>query len=97
MLSPPTRIEGVGGGVRAGAGIRGCEPFGTFPAVAFSPSFTRERDSANRPINGISNGQPDTYNTLTVPLDASYELDLWGRVRRMVESARPHGRGGERR
>ena len=61
---------------------------GYFPHVFFSPTITRERDSANRPINGISNGQPDTYNTFTVPLDASYEVDLWGRVRRTVEAAR---------
>jgi multidrug efflux system outer membrane protein len=61
---------------------------GLFPHVAFAPSYSRERDSANRPINGISNGLPDTYNNFTVPLDASYELDLWGRVRRNVEAAR---------
>ena len=61
---------------------------GLFPHVAFAPSYTRERDSANRPINGISNGLPDTYNTFTVPLDASYEVDVWGRVRRTVEAAR---------
>jgi multidrug efflux system outer membrane protein len=60
---------------------------GWFPHVSFAPSLTRERDSANRPINGISNGQPDTYNTFTVPLDAGYEVDLWGSVRRSVESA----------
>ncbi|HEX3799397.1 MAG TPA: efflux transporter outer membrane subunit [Verrucomicrobiae bacterium] len=61
---------------------------GLFPHVAFAPSYTRERDSANRPINGISNGLPDTYNNFTVPLDASYEVDVWGRVRRTVEAAR---------
>lgn len=61
---------------------------GYFPHVDASPSFTRERDSANRPVNGVSSGIPRTYNTYTVPLDAGYEVDLWGRVRRTVESAR---------
>ncbi|MDB6066469.1 MAG: efflux system, outer rane lipoprotein NodT family [Pedosphaera sp.] len=61
---------------------------GYFPHVSLSPSVTRERDSANRPINGFSNGKADTFNTFAVPLDASYEVDLWGRVRRNVESAR---------
>ncbi len=61
---------------------------GYFPHVNAAPSVTRERDSANRPVNGLSTGIPDTYNTFSVPLDASYEVDLWGRVRRTVESAR---------
>ena len=61
---------------------------GLFPHVGLSPSVTRERDSANRPVNGISSGAGKTYNTFTVPLDASYELDVWGRVRRGVEAVR---------
>ncbi len=61
---------------------------GVFPTLALSPSFRRQRDSANRPINGVSNGKPDNYNTFTVPLDLSYEVDVWGRVRRGVEAAK---------
>jgi len=61
---------------------------GLFPTVGLSPSAIRERDSSNRPINGISGTNGITYNTFTVPLDASYEVDVWGRVRRSVESAR---------
>jgi multidrug efflux system outer membrane protein len=59
-----------------------------FPHVSANPSVTRELDSANRPVNGISSRIPIKYTTYTVPLDASYEVDLWGRVRRTVESAR---------
>ncbi|MDB6017394.1 MAG: efflux system, outer rane lipoprotein NodT family [Pedosphaera sp.] len=61
---------------------------GFYPHLALTPSVTRARDSANRPINGISNGRADTFNNFIVPLDLSYELDLWGRVRRNVEAAR---------
>ena len=61
---------------------------GYFPHIGLSPSMTRQRDSGNRPVNGVSNGRSETYTTLTVPLDFKYELDLWGRVRRTVEAAR---------
>ncbi len=59
-----------------------------FPNLILAPTATRERDSNNRPVNGVAGGPIPLYNTLTVPLTAGYELDLWGRVRRSVESAR---------
>jgi multidrug efflux system outer membrane protein len=57
---------------------------GLFPrlGVAFQP--TEQHDSKNRPAGGKP-GQ--TYDSYTVPFDLSYEIDLWGRVRRTVESA----------
>lgn len=57
---------------------------GLYPnlGAAFLP--VRQRDSKNRPTGGKP-GQ--TYNSFTLPFDLSYELDLWGRVRRSVESA----------
>jgi hydrophobe/amphiphile efflux-1 (HAE1) family protein/NodT family efflux transporter outer membrane factor (OMF) lipoprotein len=54
------------------------------PTVDFEPSFTRERYSPNEnPSFGNI-----TANTFTTPLDLSYEVDLWGRVRRSFEGAR---------
>ena len=61
---------------------------GLFPHATLAPSATRQRDSANRPINGVSTGKPDTFNTFSLPLDFTYELDVWGRVRRGVEASR---------
>ena len=61
---------------------------GYFPHLGLSPMLNRERNSANRPINGVSNGRSETYTTIQVPLDFRYEVDLWGRVRRTVEAAR---------
>jgi multidrug efflux system outer membrane protein len=58
-----------------------------FPRVNLASSAIRQRDSANRPINGVSNGKPDTFNNYNVALDLSYELDVWGRVRRSIEAA----------
>ncbi|MDB6124108.1 MAG: efflux system, outer rane lipoprotein NodT family [Pedosphaera sp.] len=60
---------------------------GRFPRLDLSSSAVRQRDSANRPINGISNGRADTYNNYNAALDLSYELDVWGRVRRGIEAA----------
>jgi multidrug efflux system outer membrane protein len=63
---------------------------GFFPNVSLSPSYTRQRTSPNAPslVTGRTRGGPATFNDFTVPLDLSYEVDLWGRVRRSVESAR---------
>ena len=63
---------------------------GLFPHLGISPSATRQRDSENRFINGKAAGrkQTFTYNDFMVPIDLSYEVDIWGRVRRSVESAR---------
>ena len=58
-----------------------------YPTITAGPSATRERVSGNRPpptsiFDGI------TYNDLVVPFDFSYQVDVWGRVRRTVEAAR---------
>ena len=58
-----------------------------YPTITAGPSATRERVSGNRPpptsiFDGI------TYNDLVVPFDFSYQVDVWGRVRHTVESAR---------
>jgi multidrug efflux system outer membrane protein len=58
---------------------------GLFPRVGVSFQPVRQRDSENRPAGGKP-GQ--TYDNFTVPFDLSYEIDLWGRVRRTVESAK---------
>jgi len=50
-------------------------------------SGTRTRVSANRPPpNSIFNGI--TENDFTLPIDVSYQADVWGRVRKNVESYR---------
>jgi outer membrane protein, multidrug efflux system len=55
-----------------------------FPRLGVSALQVDQRDSKHRPVGG----KPDqTYDTLTVPFDFSYEIDLWGRVRRSVEAA----------
>ena len=59
-----------------------------WPQIAAPPAAIRQRTSVNASPARGSSSQSYTYNTLSVPLDASWEIDLWGRVRRAVESTR---------
>jgi multidrug efflux system outer membrane protein len=57
------------------------------PTIAAQPFIARTREAQQRPNNGNTNGQAATFNDLQVPLTLSYEIDAWGRIRRMVQSA----------
>ena len=58
-----------------------------YPTVTTGPSATRTRVSSNRPpLSSTFDGV--TYNDFVLPFDFSYEVDVWGRVRRTVESNR---------
>jgi multidrug efflux system outer membrane protein len=59
-----------------------------FPQISADPSFTRQRLSANQSAAAGSSSHGSTFNTFSVPLDASWEIDVRGRVRREVEGAR---------
>lgn len=54
------------------------------PTLDANPSWTRQRYSPNQ----VPSFGDQTVNTFRAPLDLSYEVDLWGRVRRSFESAR---------
>jgi NodT family efflux transporter outer membrane factor (OMF) lipoprotein len=55
-----------------------------FPTISAGASTASLRDSSNRPYF------PASYPTgdFVLPFDLSYEVDLWGRIRRQVTSAR---------
>ena len=55
-----------------------------FPTISTGPSISSIRDSLHRPYT------TSTFTTadFLLPFDLSYELDLWGRVRRTVAAAR---------
>jgi NodT family efflux transporter outer membrane factor (OMF) lipoprotein len=58
-----------------------------YPTATVGVSATRTRVSARRPPpNSIFNGI--TYNDFVLPFDFSYQADVWGRVRKNVESYR---------
>jgi NodT family efflux transporter outer membrane factor (OMF) lipoprotein len=57
------------------------------PTIGVAPAVSTVRDSANQPYFNhayANNGGGD----FTLPVDLNYEIDLWGRVRRGVTSAR---------
>lgn len=59
-----------------------------FPQISATPSYVRQRTSLNAEANGIVVGKPYTYNLFTAPLNVGWEIDLWGRVRRLTQGAR---------
>jgi NodT family efflux transporter outer membrane factor (OMF) lipoprotein len=57
------------------------------PTIGVAPSIAVVRDSANQPYFAspqANNGDGD----FTLPVDLSWEIDLWGRIRRSVTQAR---------
>ncbi len=55
-------------------------------AGAIDPA-SRSRQSGNRPVAPPVRPSPFTSSAFTLPLDASYEADVWGRARRSLESS----------
>ena len=61
---------------------------GLYPELDARPSAYRDRLSANRPLNGSTiTPTTVTQNDFTIPFTLSYEVDLFGRVRRSLEAA----------
>jgi len=61
---------------------------GLFPQLASGVSAARSRISANEPtVSGLPLASPSTQNNFIVPFNISWEADLFGGVRRGVESS----------
>ena len=58
-----------------------------FPQVSYGADAFRQRLSENNAFTGAGGGS-NPYNTLSVFGGVTWELDLWGRVRRLSEAAR---------
>ena len=59
---------------------------GFYPNLSVNPSAAGYRQSQNKTL--FSPGETVTYPDYLIPVDASWEPDVWGRVRRSVEAAR---------
>jgi NodT family efflux transporter outer membrane factor (OMF) lipoprotein len=56
-----------------------------FPTVSLGASVDRSRVSANKPLRPTA--QSSDYWDFLIPLNISWEPDLWGGIRRQIESA----------
>ena len=57
-----------------------------FPTATGSLAISRVGQSANKPL--FSSTETKDYNDFVLPVDVSYEADIWGRVRRSIEASR---------
>lgn len=57
-----------------------------YPSVTAAPTASATRQSQSKALFGSTS--PITYNDIQLPVDVSYEPDVWGRVRRSVEASR---------
>ncbi len=60
---------------------------GYYPSADAGAAATRNRISNHRPPHNVT-ADGVTYNDYQIPLELSYEVDVWGRVRKIVESQR---------
>lgn len=68
----------------ARAAVRGARS-ALFPALTAGASATRGVSSVNRPLTVAGISSP-TVNDFLAPADLTYEIDVWGRIRRSVEA-----------
>jgi NodT family efflux transporter outer membrane factor (OMF) lipoprotein len=68
---------------QARAIVRGTRA-GLFPTVDASPSATRAQPSGNRPASTFH----QAGNDFLLPVDVTYEADVWGRIRSAVSASR---------
>jgi len=77
---------------RASARVSGAD---FWPGVGVNPQYSRYRTSGNSPSPVPFPIPSFTQSSWTVPFDLTYEVDLWGKVRRSFESSRNVAVGAE--
>lgn len=64
-----------------------------FPHIGTSGAISRNRQSDNRPLRGSN--QPNEYSADTLGGAFDYEIDLWGRVRNSIASAKAEAQASQ--
>jgi len=59
-----------------------------YPTITGDPSYTRSRESDNAFKGGPVDSHSPEQNDYHIPFDLTYEVDVWGRVRRAYEASK---------
>jgi multidrug efflux system outer membrane protein len=83
------RLQAAAARVDQARAVAGSTQANALPTVELAPDAARYRVSGNRPDqpSKVPGNEAYTVNRFRVPLYASYEVDLWGKLRRAQESA----------
>ena len=83
------RVQAAVARVEQARAILGFNEAGHYPTLEFSPDASRSGVSRNRPDqpSKVPGNTAYTTNRFRMPLYASYEIDLWGKISRLEESA----------
>ena len=83
------RLQAAVARVDQARAILGYADAGKMPTLEFAPDASRYRVSGNRPDQPekVPGNHEYTTSRFRMPLYASYEVDLWGKVSRQLESA----------
>jgi len=83
------RVQAAAARVEQARAVLGFTEAGRYPTIEFSPIAARSGVSGNRPDqpSKLPGNVAYTTNQFRMPLYASYEIDLWGKISRLEESA----------
>ena len=79
-------LKAVEAAYRQAVAVVGEDRASLFPSIGVDPAFTRSRTSSNSSSTGTS-VRSRIFNQFSLPVDASWTIDVWGQIRRTVESA----------
>ena len=87
-LAHNLNVKVAAANVESAAGVLTQTRSGLFPQVGYNGTAGRGRVSESTATPQLSAGIPNPQSSYEALLTASWELDLWGRIRRLSESAR---------
>lgn len=70
-----------------------------YPTISLDPSYDRSRqpnlNNHNGSLTAPSSNKATTTSQIQIPFDLSYEIDVWGRVRRTYEASQAQAKASE--